>query len=248
LIVAATIHLPVLCNRDPVLRGNRQIAAVGLDRPVVSGQSSWSNIYRHLAEPPTPLRQRIIGGARRATRLPGKLVEIFASASEVNQAIVFSAAIIIAGFVPLFTMSGVEGHIFAPMAKTYAYAIAGGLIATFTISPALSAILLPERVSEVETFLVRGLRRLYRPVLEFALANRIVTLGGAALLLALAAIAALARSGVPAQARRRKPVDPRNPPALGLARGGERLCQPNAPRHQELSGGGNGHLAKRTTR
>ena len=86
-------------------------------------------------------------------------------------------------------MSGVEGHIFAPMAKTYAYAIAGGLIATFTISPALSAILLPERVSEVETFLVRGLRRLYRPVLEFALANRIVTLGGAALLLALAAIA-----------------------------------------------------------
>jgi cobalt-zinc-cadmium resistance protein CzcA len=42
--------------------------------------------------------------------------------------------------VPLFTLSGIEGHIFGPMAKTYAYAIAGGLIATFTIAPALSLI------------------------------------------------------------------------------------------------------------
>ena len=45
---------------------------------------------------------------------------------------------------PLFTLSGIEGHIFGPMAKTYAYAIAGGLIATFTVSPALSAFLLPD--------------------------------------------------------------------------------------------------------
>jgi cobalt-zinc-cadmium resistance protein CzcA len=147
------------------------------------------NIFRHLAEAPTALRQRVLTNARRTTRLSGRLLEIYASASEVNQAIFFSAAIIIAGFVPLFTMSGVEGHIFAPMAKTYAYAIGGGLIATFTITPALSAILLPEHLSEIETFVVRGLRRLYRPVLEFALGNRIITLGAAALLLGLAAVA-----------------------------------------------------------
>jgi len=144
------------------------------------------NIFRHFAEAPTPLRQRVLTNARRTTRLSGRLLEIYASASEVNQAIFFSAAIIIAGFVPLFTMSGVEGHIFAPMAKTYAYAIGGGLIATFTITPALSAILLPERLNEVETLVVRGLRRLYRPILEFALANSIVTLGAATLLLGLA--------------------------------------------------------------
>src|SRR5262249_61925554 len=59
----------------------------------------------------------------------------------------------------LFTMSGIEGHIFGPMAKTYGYAIAGGLIATFTISPALSALLLPDSVAETETLLVRRLRR-----------------------------------------------------------------------------------------
>ena len=57
------------------------------------------------------------------------------AAAEVSQSIFFAAAIIIAGFVPLFTLSGIEGHIFGPMAKTYAYAIAGGLIATFTDRP-----------------------------------------------------------------------------------------------------------------
>ena len=77
--------------------------------------------------------------------LHGKFAVIANAATEVNRAIFFSAAIIIAGFVPLFTLSGVEGHIFGPMAKTYAYAIAGGLLATFTVSPALSALLLPEQ-------------------------------------------------------------------------------------------------------
>jgi cobalt-zinc-cadmium resistance protein CzcA len=69
-------------------------------------------------------------------------------------------------------MSGVEGHIFGPMAKTYAYAIAGGLIATFTVTPALSALLLPEHVEETETWLVRTLHRFYSPVLQLAVANR----------------------------------------------------------------------------
>src|SRR5262249_8143406 len=89
----------------------------------------------------------------------------------------------------LFTMSGIEGHIFGPMAKTYGYAIAGGLIATFTISPALSALLLPDSVAETETMLVRTLRRVYEPVVEFALANRLVTLGRLGVLVLMAAVA-----------------------------------------------------------
>src|SRR6202040_2337879 len=105
-----------------------------------------------------------------------------------NQAIVFAASIIIAGFVPLFTLSGIEGHIFGPMAKTYGYAIAGGLIATFTISPALSALLLPDSVAETETLLVRAVRRVYEPVVEFALANKLITLGGLGVLIVMAGI------------------------------------------------------------
>ena len=112
------------------------------------------------------------------------------AAARVNRSIFFAAMIIIASFVPLFTLSGVEGHIFSPMAKTYAYALAGGLLATFTVSPALSALLLPERVSETDTFLVRALHRIYAPVLRFFLAYRIVALAGGVGLLVIAGIAA----------------------------------------------------------
>ncbi len=146
------------------------------------------NIFRHLRAGPGDAALAPAGIAR-AAGLTGKLRTIFRAAAEVNRAIFFSAAIIIAGFVPLFTLSGVEGHIFGPMARTYAYAIAGGLIATFTVSPALSALLLRVGVEEAETFVVRGLRCLYRPVLEFALANRILTLGSAAVVLSLALLA-----------------------------------------------------------
>ncbi len=108
------------------------------------------------------------------------------AAAEVSQSIFFAAAIIIAGFVPLFTLSGIEGHIFGPMAKTYAYAIAGGLIATFTVAPALSLMLFQDKVAERETPVVRVLRRVYEPALEFALANRIITFAGLALIAMLA--------------------------------------------------------------
>jgi cobalt-zinc-cadmium resistance protein CzcA len=109
--------------------------------------------------------------------------------TEVNRAIFFSAAIIIVGFIPLFTLSGVEGHIFGPMAKTYAYALAGALLATFTVVPAFSAFLLHDRVRETETIAVSILRRIYTPVVEFAVAHRILALATAGLLLALALFA-----------------------------------------------------------
>ena len=73
---------------------------------------------------------------------------------------------------PLFTLSGVEGHIFGPMAQTYAYALAGGLLATFTVTPALSALILPSHMRETETCIVRGCIALYMPVLRCAVANR----------------------------------------------------------------------------
>jgi heavy metal efflux system protein len=150
------------------------------------------NIFRHLAQRP---EKRFAHSAARQhihspSELRGKLAVIANSAREVNRAIFFSAAIIIAGFIPLFTLSGVEGHIFGPMAKTYAYAIAGGLIATFTITPALSALLLPDQLKETETIIVRALRWTYLPILKFTLANRIVTLGGATVLVISAVIAA----------------------------------------------------------
>ena len=149
------------------------------------------NIYRHLSQKPEErfAHSNVRTQSRVPMELRGRFSVIANSAMEVNQPIFFSAAIIIAGFVPLFTLAGVEGHIFGPMARTYAYAIAGGLIATFTVTPAMSALLLPEKVEEKETLPVRLIRRVYTPLLKFMLANRILAIGGAAVLVIAALIA-----------------------------------------------------------
>jgi cobalt-zinc-cadmium resistance protein CzcA len=110
---------------------------------------------------------------------------ILSAAADVSRSIFFAAAIIIAAFLPLFTLSGVEGNIFGPMARTYAYALAGGMLATFTITPALSAIILPAHVQETETWIMAFLHRLYVPVLNWAVANRGLVLAGAAVLVVM---------------------------------------------------------------
>jgi heavy metal efflux system protein len=102
---------------------------------------------------------------------------ILVSALQVDKAIFFSALITVAGFVPLFTMQGVEGQIFGPMARTYGYALAGALLATFTVTPVLTSFLLPQHLKEAETIVVRLLHRVYEPALRFALANRAFVVG-----------------------------------------------------------------------
>src|SRR5947208_5456838 len=104
---------------------------------------------------------------------------ILSAAADVSRSIFFAAAIIIAAFLPLFTLSGVEGNIFGPMARTYAYALAGGLLATFTVTPALSVIILPSHIHETETWIMAFLQRLYVPVLNWAVDNRKLVMAGA---------------------------------------------------------------------
>ncbi|MFY9642247.1 MAG: CusA/CzcA family heavy metal efflux RND transporter [Rhodomicrobium sp.] len=131
---------------------------------------------------PTPISENGngIGDASYFTRI--RLIYI--SATQVDRAVLFSTAITLAAFVPLFTMQGVEGQIFGPMARTYAYALIGALLATFTISPVLASFLLPEHVEEGETIVVRAIRAIYTPVLRLALrARRITVFLGLAFLL-----------------------------------------------------------------
>jgi heavy metal efflux system protein len=150
------------------------------------------NIFRNFQAPPEErqgLSQRLADGfwGPDPTRQPvhsataygwtDRLRLILISAIQVDKAVLFSALITVAAFVPLFTMQGVEGQIFGPMARTYGYALAGALIATFTVTPVLASILLPEHVKEAETILVRLLHRAYNPALRFALARRGLAVG-----------------------------------------------------------------------
>ena len=115
---------------------------------------------------------------------------ILISALQVDKAVFFSSAVTVAAFVPLFTMQGVEGQIFNPMARTYGYALVGALLATFTITPVLASLLLPQQVKEAETIVVRALRRIYTPILRLALAARRTTVAFGILFLVVAGVLA----------------------------------------------------------
>jgi cobalt-zinc-cadmium resistance protein CzcA len=115
---------------------------------------------------------------------------ILISALQVDKAVFFSAAITLAGFMPLFTMQGIEGQIFGPMARTYGYALAGALLGTFTVTPVLASLLLPQEVKEAETMVVRALHHIYNPALRFALVHRNLMVGGGIAFVGLAALLA----------------------------------------------------------
>ena len=106
------------------------------------------------------------GSGRRWSK---RLRLIFISGLQINQAILFTTTITVTAFVPLFTMQGVEGQIFGPMARTYGYALAGALIATFTITPVLASFMIPKKIKKGETIVVRALRAAYTPLLEWSL-------------------------------------------------------------------------------
>jgi heavy metal efflux system protein len=191
LIVSSTIPFALsFAMAMLVLRGESanllSVGAIDFGLIVDASVIMVENIFRHLAEG-APLN----GAAEipAPSGLRGKLATIFRAATEVNRAIFFSAGIIIVGFIPLFTLSGVEGHIFSPMAKTYAYALAGALLATFTVVPAFSAYLLHERLRETETIIVGILRRIYTPLVELAVANKVLALAATGVLFALALLA-----------------------------------------------------------
>jgi cobalt-zinc-cadmium resistance protein CzcA len=152
-------------------------SAVILVENIFRNLQSMPNIQAQMVE---ALRQGTYGNdptAGSASHWSVRLRMIYVSALQVDKAILFSTAITIAAFGPLFTMQGVEGQIFGPMARTYGFALAGALIATFTVTPVLSSILLPERIQEAETLVVRALHSVYKPVLDFALERRKLVVG-----------------------------------------------------------------------
>src|SRR4051794_5223892 len=169
LIVAATIPVALfLAVIITVLHGESanllSVGAIDLGIIVDATVIMVENIFRHLSHPSHHHPDH-------DTAVSTKLNRVLIGAVEVDKAILFSVIITIAAFLPLFTMQGVEGQIFGPMARTYAYALIGAVIATFTVTPVLASILLPAHVEEVETFVVRHLRRLYQAVLVPAVRN-----------------------------------------------------------------------------
>ncbi len=146
---------------------------------------------------------------------------VLASALQVDKAIFFSRLITVAAFVPLFAMQGVEGQIFSPMARTYALALIGALVSTFTVTPVLTSVLIPENVEEAETVIVRALRRVYAPILQWSLANRrTMVIFGAVFVLATGLLALrLGSEFLPALEEGNLWIRASLPPTIGLEAG-----------------------------
>ena len=167
---------------------------------------------------PDPTRPADAAVARAWT---DRLRLILASTLQVDKAIFFSRLITVSAFVPLFAMQGVEGQIFSPMARTYALALIGSLLSTFTITPVLTSFLLPEHVEEAETIIVRAIRRIYTPTLQWSLVHRriIVIIGAAFVVLTGLLTLWLGSEFLPALEEGNLWIRASMPPTIGLEAG-----------------------------
>lgn len=107
---------------------------------------------------------------------------VLTAAREVANPMTFAIAIIIIVFMPLFSLEGLEGKLFKPMAFNISFAMAGSLILTLTLIPVLAALILKPK-EEKDTILVRILKRGYLPLLAFALKRKAIVMASAVALL-----------------------------------------------------------------
>ena len=100
----------------------------------------------------------------------GTMIErIEQSSREVATPMTFSTLIIGVAFLPLFTMTGVSGVIFAPMARTYAFAIGGAICLALTLTPVLASKFVPAQSEEKESIIMRVLHKAYNPAFDLAM-------------------------------------------------------------------------------
>ncbi|NQT19829.1 MAG: efflux RND transporter permease subunit [Planctomycetes bacterium] len=128
------------------------------------------NIFRHLGKPENEKRN--------------KLDILLSAASEVSRPIVFSIVIIIIVFLPIFSLQGVEGKMFSPMAFTISCALLGSVAAALIVAPVLSYFLLKQRPHK-ELKLITMLKAVYRPMLTWSVRHKSIVIA-----LALMAFAA----------------------------------------------------------
>ncbi|MGB1478730.1 MAG: efflux RND transporter permease subunit [Marinobacter salsuginis] len=159
LIVVATLPLSVLfafiAMRMSGLSANLMSLgglAIGIGMMVDGAVVMIENIFRHLEE--------------RSDEKVSVLRLVGESAREVARPIVFAIGIIIIVFLPLFTLQGVEGKLFSPMAYTISFALIGALLLALTLVPVLASLSFKMGGQHKEPKLVLFLNRLYKPVVN----------------------------------------------------------------------------------
>jgi cobalt-zinc-cadmium resistance protein CzcA len=125
---------------------------------------------------------RLLSHARESGRPIKRTHVVLEAAREVANPIAFAIMIIIVVFLPLFSLTGLEGKLFKPMALTITFAMAGSLLLSLTLVPVLASLILKPK-EEKDTWLVRGAKRIYLPLLDWALDRKKIVVGAAVALL-----------------------------------------------------------------
>lgn len=181
LIVAAAIPLSMLVAFIGMMRagvsGNlMSLGAIDFGLIVDGAVVMMENVFRLMSEKRAQGRDSV-ALVREAT-------------VEVARPVAFAVGIIIIVYVPILTLTGVEGKMFRPMALTVMFALVGSLILALTLIPVLASVFIKSPPKHHETWLVRRLKAAYEPVLDHALRHRARTVAAAAGLFAVGVLVA----------------------------------------------------------
>lgn len=180
LIVALAIPLSLLVAANGMLRFGiagslMSLGAIDFGLLVDSSVILVENAVRKLSAPDDPRTAREI---------------VVEAALEVRRPTMFGELIILAVFLPVLTLEGIEGRLFRPMALTMALALLGSIVLSLTLTPALASLLLKKRPHAREPLAARAALALYRPFLRLALAARGAVIGAAVVAVAAGAVLA----------------------------------------------------------
>lgn len=169
LIVSAAIPLSFLFAITGMVRtgmsGNlMSLGAVDFGLIIDGAVVMVENIVRRLGLKQHELRRPLTVSERHHVVLAG--------AKEVGTPTFFGVFVITIVYIPILSLTGVEGKMFTPMAWTVIFALVGALVLALTLMPVLCSYFLKGNVSEEDNFAIRRMKSLYRPALEFALRSR----------------------------------------------------------------------------
>jgi cobalt-zinc-cadmium resistance protein CzcA len=105
--------------------------------------------------------------------------EVYQSAVKIRSSAAFGEIIILIVYLPILSLSGIEGKMFKPMAQTVAFAILGAFILSLTYVPMVSALLLSKKVSHKKNIadrIIAFFNRLYNPVIRLALRQKLAVI------------------------------------------------------------------------
>ena len=217
LIVALAIPLSMLFAVTGMVQGKisgnlMSLGAIDFGLVVDGAVVMTENIVRRLGA-----RQHRLG---RVLTRSERLDEAYEGAREVARPTLFGVGIIMVVYLPILTLSGIEGKMFRPMAETVLLALLGSLIFAFTVVPALLGLLLRGKVAEKENRVMHATVSLYRPVLDASLRWRWPVVAGGIALVAVCGVLA-SRMGsefVPSLKEGTITVQPLRMPSISLTK------------------------------